>query len=260
MKKLLLMLAMACQTAFAGLTLTLNPSAQPVSAGSEALFSGTLTNTSSTERLFLNDIAASFTADPQSDTALASNAFFASVPGILQPGESYEGPLFQLTLTDSSPAANYTGSITVRGGVTITSNADLASASFTLLATPVEQWRHRTFGDDAAAPLAADASDADHDGVENLMEYALSMDALTPDVSLMPASLVLSGHLALSYVPSALDVAYQVESSTDLLSWSTTDVELVTVTNPQPPNRVTVRFKNAMSTAARAFMRLKVTR
>ncbi len=260
MKTLLVALLLGCHAAFAGLTLTLNPAAQPVSAGAEALFTGTLTNTSTTERLFLNDIAASFTADPQSDTALISNGFFSNVPGILEPGESYAGPLFQLTLSDTSPYANYTGTITLRGGVSITASADLASASFTLLATPVEQWRHRTFGDDAAAPLAADDGDADHDGVENLLEYALSMDALTPDVSLMPAALVLSDHLAVSYIPSAPDVTYRVESSTDLLTWSTTDVEAVTVVNPQPPNRITMRFKNPMSTTARAFLRLNVTR
>lgn len=255
----LLFLLLGGHAAFAGLTLTLNPNAQPVAAGAEALFTGTLTNTSATERLFLNDVAASFTADPQSDTALASNAFFANVPGILAPGEVYEGPLFRIALSNASPAANYTGTLTLRGGADIQSMTDLASAAITMLATPVDQWRHQTFSDAAASPTAADTADADGDGTKNLLEYALALDALTPDVALLPAPLVLNDHLALSYVPTAPDVTYSVESSPDLVQWSTTDVEQVTVVDPQPPNRVTFRFKDAISAGGKAFLRLKVT-
>ncbi|MBL9130709.1 MAG: hypothetical protein JNG86_05890 [Verrucomicrobiaceae bacterium] len=259
MKTLLFML-LTSVAAFAGLTVTLNPNAQPAATGGEALFSGTLTNTSATERLFLNDIAASFTADPQSDTALASNAFFANVPGILNPGEVYAGPLFRISLSAVSPAANYTGTITLRGGADIVADGNLASASITVLATPVDQWRHQTFGDAAASPAAADAADADGDGTENLLEYALALDVLTPDVALLPAPFVLNDHLALSYVPYAPDVTYSVESSLNLLHWGTVDVEPVTVPNPQPPNRVTFRFKDAISVSEKAFLRLKVTR
>lgn len=260
MRNHVLLMLLGAQAAFAGLTITLNPAAQPVSAGGEALFSGTLTNTSLTERVFLNDIRASFTGDPQTDTALAPNAFFANVPGILQPGESYEGPLFLISLSDVSAAANYTGTITVRGGADLTSGTTLAIAPITMLATPVDQWRHLTFGDEAGSAAAADTGDADHDGVANLIEYALSMDALSADVSLLPAPLLLSDYVTISYVPSAPDVSYSVEASTDLMQWSTLDVETVTVANPLPPNRVTVRFKSSISSTAKAFLRLRVTR
>jgi hypothetical protein len=258
--KTLLLVMLASGMAFAGLTITLNPNAQPGSTGAEALFSGTLTNTSATERLFLNDIAASFTADPQSDTALAGNAFFANVPGILDPGEVYAGPLFRIALSAVSPAVNYAGTITLRGGADILADNALAGASFTLLATPVEQWRHQTFGDAAASPAAADTADADGDGTQNLLEYALALDALTPDVALLPAPFVLNDHLALSYVPLASDVSYSVESSLNLLQWGTADVEQVIVPSPQPPNRVTFRFKDAISVSGKAFLRLKVSR
>jgi hypothetical protein len=62
------------------------------------------------------------------------------------------------------------------------------------------------------------------------------------------------------HIPCTPDVTYRVESSTDLLTWSTTDVEAVNVVNPQPPNRITMRFKNPMSRPTRAFLRLNVTR
>lgn len=259
MKRVLWML-LGGHTAFAGLTLTLNPDAQPTAAGAESLFSGTLTNTSATERLFLNDVAVVFAADPQSDTALSSNAFFANVPGILLPGETYDGPLFRIALSGASPAVNYTGTVTFQGGSDIDAVTDLASGAVTVLATPLEQWRHQMFGDEATTAAAADTADWDRDGTANLIEYALSLSAITPDVALLPAPLVLSDHLALSYVPSASDVSCVVEASTDMLLWSTADVEQVVVADPLPPNRVTYRFKEPISSPGGAFLRLRVTR
>jgi hypothetical protein len=244
------------QTAFAGLTVTLNPVAQPVSAGAEALFSGTLTNTSATDKLFLNDITTSFTGDPQNDTALSSNAFFANVPGILLPGETYVGPLVRISLSGTSPAANYTGTLTLQGGADITASTALVSTGFTLLATPVDQWRYATFGDDAGSALAEDTSDWDHDGTPNLLEYALALNALSPDSQGLPAPMLVNGYLTLSYVPSAADVQYLIESSSNLLQWGTADVEAVAMANPVPPNLLTFRSKSS----GRAFLRLKVTR
>lgn len=259
MKRWLVML-MCGQSAFADLTLTLDPVAQPASPGAEALFSGLLTNTSATERLFLNDVTATFAADPQSDTALSSNAFFSNVPGILLPGETYDGPLFRIALSNTSPATNYSGTITLQGGAGILAAADLVSAAITVLATPVDQWRHQTFGDAAGGNAAADSADWDRDGIPNLLEYALSLDALSPDLSGLPAPVVLNDHLVLSYVPGVTDVAYSVEASTHLLQWNTTDVEEVVVANPQPPNRLTFRHKNALTLPGQAFLRLKITR
>lgn len=245
------------QAAFAGLTLTLTPTAQPAAPGAEVLFSGTLTNTSATERLFLNDIA--FTPSPPNVTALSSNAFFANVPGILLPGETYDGPLFRISLS-TAPAADYTGTITFQGGADIIANTNLASAPITMLATPVDQWRYLTFGDAAGDPAAGDSADWDHDSLSNLLEYALNLDALNSDFSALPAPTLLSSYLTLSYVPSASDVSYSVESSINLLEWGTVDVEQVVIANPLPPNRLTFRYKNAVTFPGQAFLRLKITR
>jgi hypothetical protein len=248
------------QTAFAGLTLSLNPVAQPVAAGGEALFSGTLTNTSVTDKVFLNDVTVAFSADPQSDTALSSNAFFANVPGILLPGEVYDGPLFRISLRGSSPATNYTGTVTLQGGADITASGALASAGVTVLATPVDQWRYQSFGDAAATALAADDGDWDHDGTRNLLEYALGLNALSPDNESLPAPMLLNGYLTLSYVPVAGDLSYSVETSTNLQQWGTADVEAVSLVNPVPPNRVAFRNRNAVSFLGRGFLRLRVAR
>lgn len=257
---MLLALAMATSHALAGLTAVLTPVGQPASPGAEVLFSGTLTNTSSTERLFLNDISVVFDADPQTDTSLASNDFFSNVPGILLPGETYDGPLFRISLSEASAAANYAGTITFVGGADITAGTHLASAALTVLATPVDQWRHQTFGENAGSTAAADASDWDHDGLPNLLEYSLGLDALLATVPAEPVTSLLNDHLIMSFVPIAPDVAYTIESSIDLAQWNTDHVEAVTLVNPTPPDRLAFRFKEAAMLPGRGFLRLCVTR
>ncbi len=242
-------------SAKADLTLSLAPASQAAAPGAELLFSGSLTNTSTTEKLFLNDIAASLT----SGTALKPNAFFANVPGILLPGESYSGPLFKLKLEAAAPAADYNGTITLQGGATIEATTSLASAAITLLATPVNQWRYQTFGTAANDAAASDSADWDQDGDDNLIEYALGTNATSATSKSQLPSAIVSAHLTLSYLPapSATDVTYLVEASTDIIHWSTTNVELVT---PSAPGTVIYRYTSPVSLVNAAFMRLSVSR
>lgn len=256
--RVLLLMFLWSQTAFAGLIMTLTPPAQPAASGAEVLFSGSLQNSSATERLFLNDVV--FTPDPPNVTTLSGNAFFANVPGILLPGETYEGPLFRIALSNASSAANYTGSITFLGGADIFAGTQLVSAPLTVLATPVDQWRYQTFGDASAGPTAADSADWDHDSLSNLLEYALGLDALNPELSALPEPVLVNNYLTFSYVPGPSDVTCSVEFSTNLLEWGTVDVEPVIIANPIPPGRLTFRYKHPVTFSSRAFLRLKVTR
>ena len=91
----------------AALTGTLSPSVQNSAAGAELVFSGTLTNTSSTENLFLNDVRVDFTGNAVGNFGTDSNLFFASVPGILLPDEVYAGELFRVALKTTAPSADY---------------------------------------------------------------------------------------------------------------------------------------------------------
>jgi hypothetical protein len=81
--------------AFADLAINLTAASLPADPGADAVFTGTLTNTGSPD-IFLNDINFSFT--PPAGTYLTAdrNFFFANVPGILSPGETYSGPIFSL--------------------------------------------------------------------------------------------------------------------------------------------------------------------
>ena len=250
--------AMALATsAQADLTLQLSPANRPAAAGGTVTFSGLLTNTSATDKLYLNNIQASLSTGT---TTLKSNSFFGNVPGILLPGETYNGPLFGVKLESGVANGNYNGSVTLQGGADIFANGTLASSNLTLLATPIEQWRFNAFGDFATDALAADTADFDHDGVSNLLEYALGMNAASMDRGALPAAQRIGGHLALSYVPAATDVTYGVESSTDLVTWSSVDVEQVTLANPNPPESLTFWCKTPMLNSTRVFLRIKVTR
>jgi len=120
---LLALVLLAAARLNAAVTLTLAPAAQEAEHGPELVFSGTLTNTSATDKVFLNDIHATFAAGAETWLVLQTNDFFANVPGILLPGETYTGPLFRVTL---SAAAD------------IFAGAELASADFDAIKTLLE--------------------------------------------------------------------------------------------------------------------------
>jgi hypothetical protein len=122
----------------ADVSLSLSPSVQQSAAGLELVFSGTITNNSATDQVFLNDI--SFTTIGDSATFLTPelNHFFANVPGILLPNESYSGgEIFRVLLSASAPAEDYGGSITVIGGADIFATSNLANTAFTILSPAV---------------------------------------------------------------------------------------------------------------------------
>ena len=124
--------ALAClASARANLTMTLSPSTQIGPRGTEIVFSGTLTNTSATAKVFLNDIHAILGTGSSAYLTFEPNAFYSNVPGILLPGESYSNSeLFRVLLSAMAPAGDYHGTIFVTGGGDMVANSDLASGGF----------------------------------------------------------------------------------------------------------------------------------
>jgi hypothetical protein len=114
----------------AALEFTLTPSNQIGPVGSEVTFTGMLKNTSATDLLFLNDIQPSFNSASSAALTPYPNVFFSSVPGILLPNESYSGPVFGFAIKSSPIQADYSGSITIRGGTDIFALTDLLTQSF----------------------------------------------------------------------------------------------------------------------------------
>ncbi len=212
----------------AAVTLTLTPSVQNSAHGPELVFGGTLTNTSATDKVFLNDVQASLASNVAAVLTLNGNTFFANVPGILLPGETYTGVFFSVILSAAASPGDYAGTIVVKGGADIFASGDLASAGF--------------------------------DGTKSLLEYALNLAprVSNPGLPLRPDKI--GGYLTISYVPNlaATGLLYAVEASVDLVHWSTANVQTVADPNPIPSNRVTVRYAPA-SPVTRAFVRLNVT-
>jgi hypothetical protein len=354
----------------AELLLTLTPPARNATPGIEMVFSGALTNTSETNRLFLNDIQANLTSGASNFISFNANTFFANVPGLLLPGEVYTGAVFHVLLSNTAPGGDYGGSITLRGGTDIFATNDLASAAFLISSTtvsivasdatasewgpdpgaftvsrmsstnfdltvlyaisgsatngvtynlisssvlipageisatitltpisddlaqskrtatltlqpnvayglgsnvaatvsihdtPFDVWRLQKFGANANSPAAAPNADWDSDGIQNLLEYALNLEPTVRDVRVLPAPQIIDDHLTWSYVPNpnAVDVMVVVEASTNLTDWSAANVEVVAVSNPDPPHRITVRYRHAVSVTAQAFLRLRAIR
>jgi hypothetical protein len=133
--KSLAILFLACvsiATTQAQLTATLSASIQNSAAGQSLVFSGSLANTG-TANLYLNNVTYSVPGGMTS----GSNAFYANVPGILTPGESYIGPIFGVVLSSSAAPADYAGSVVIQGGTNIFDATILASPSFTVLSPAV---------------------------------------------------------------------------------------------------------------------------
>ena len=131
-----------------------------------------------------------------------------------------------------------------------------------LLATPpapIELWRQANFGTMDNTGDAADNADPDHDGLVNLVEYALGLDPNVPSQNPL-AYAYNDGHLVITYTrphPTPADVQYVVEVTSDLASgvWNSgpaytsqavmdngDGTETVTVTDLAGPPSMPVHF------------------
>ena len=114
----------------ADLTFVLTPAAQSGATSNEVFFVGVLSNTSLTDNLFLNDIQFSFTGAATNYLTADTNSFFANVPGLLLPGETYSDVVFGVTINPATPPGDYFGSVAILGGSNILAATNLASRSF----------------------------------------------------------------------------------------------------------------------------------
>lgn len=119
--------------ASAALTVSLDAPVVNAAAGSVLVFSGTLTNTDPTAKVFLNDVQVAAPAGLTSQP----NVFFANIPGILLPGETYTGPIFSVALGAAAAPADYAGTLTMSGGGDVFAAGTLATPAFTVLSPAV---------------------------------------------------------------------------------------------------------------------------
>ncbi len=102
----------------------------------------------------------------------------------------------------------------------------------------------------------ADTTDADGDGVVNLLEFALGTEPTDSASAAVPVAQVSNSRLQLSFFRARSDVTYTVEASADLITWT------VIATNPGVVGEtVTVADTVVLlsSGATRRFLRLRAT-
>lgn len=205
----------------------------------------------------------------------------ALVPGAA-PAVTFSGAAaadFSLvTAPDASVPANGDTSFTVRfspsragarpATVSIATNASGSPYVFAVEGEGLhtfDAWEtaHFSAEERALGVLNAPATDADGDGLANLLEYGLGRDPRTADSAPAPSAAVAAGRLALTFtrLRDATDLAYSVEASSDLVAWSAIwSSERVPYEGDAAQSEVTVSDTALLSESARRFLRLRVTR
>jgi len=128
-----LLLAVPAQ---ADLAFVLTPAAQTDIGSNEVVFAGTLINTSLTDDLFLNNIQFNFIDEAGDYLGADTNVFFANVPGILLPGETYSDVVLGITIAPTAPPGQYFGTVSIQGGPNIFATTNLTSPIFEVSLPP----------------------------------------------------------------------------------------------------------------------------
>ncbi len=161
-----------------------------------------------------------------------------------------------LTLPNATVAAAGDYSVIVSGnGLSVTS----ATAAL-VVTSPFDEWVERSFStaqrEDAA--VAGVNADPDHDGLSNLMEYALGREPLVAEAMAATTTSNDGTDWIFTYTRPAdrTDVTYAVEVSTDLATWTTSGV-----THARTVAGATETWQGRVAMAGRpqVFFRLKVS-
>jgi hypothetical protein len=193
------------------------------------------------------------------------------------------GVVYSATVTNADPLIGGTGVIKVSGigtigvftvavtGLTQSTNYSYKAyainsigtsytsvRTFTAL-TLIQSWRQMHFGILASSGSAADDADPDHDGLPNLLEYALN---LPPNAaSRVPAAVqAAGGNLEYTYTRGAAayngGTTFQVEWSDDLTTWFTSGVVEGLLSDDGTLQQVKATLP--AGSAGRRFVRLRV--
>jgi hypothetical protein len=117
------------------LSFSLTPAAQSGVGTGEVFFIGALTNTGLTTN-FLNNIQFAFTGAATNYLTADTNVFFANVPGILLPGETYADVVFGAVINPATPPGNYSGTVAIQGGTDIFGAGNLTNQTFQVSLPP----------------------------------------------------------------------------------------------------------------------------
>jgi hypothetical protein len=173
-------------------------------------------------------------------------------------------------LAPTSPQGQLTLRVTLLRGEDYLLGVNTATVG--ILDTPWNQWRIEKFGgtEQARAANAMDRADPDHDGMTNLVEFALGAEPLAADASsrLPQAEIELLGderYLTLTVTrprPSPSGLLYSAETAFDLQSGIWTPAVPVTgypVDNMDGTETLRFRSADPMNARPQSFIQLRVT-
>ena len=149
------------------------------------------------------------------------------------------------------PADNYTAT-------------SLSNATVTILDRPVNIWRRANFtaAELADPSISGDLADPDHDGLANMMEYALGLPPKDPAALNRPYATITGGDLTLTYTRAiaAIDVSLVVDQSDDLLNWQAGSdyFRQSSVSQQGPVQYVTLQALTPVNSRGACFLRLRV--
>ena len=122
---------------------------------------------------------------------------------------------------------------------------------------PLQSWRKIHFGSaTASSGLYANHADFDGDGVNNLLEYALGSIPNNPQFRALPTIEVSSPNIAFTYFRAQPGILYQVERSSDLVTWTSVGVTQSTAPVGQFATATTPYSQGNQS---KLFLQLRVT-
>ncbi len=122
------------------------------------------------------------------------------------------------------------------------------------------EWQNYWFtSSEASDPALGGASaDFDHDGLPNLLEYALNLDPKKPQGAAISSPQIANGSLILTYtkIIDASDLTYTIDETSDFISWTPSDVtnEILADDGRIQIIKATVPIGNAQA----KFLRLRI--
>jgi len=262
-------LVLSASSAHADLAFVLTPAVQDGARSNTVVFAGTLSNTDPTNDLYLNDVQFSFTGAATNYLTGGSNAFFANVPGVLSPGETYSDVVCAVAIDAATPSGDYCGSVTVVGGTNIFDATMVTNQAFqiSVFDTPFDVWRFEQFGVDTNNPaVSGETADPDNDGIVNLLEYGLNLNPNLESVVGLPTPQLDPdcGCLTLTYtkVLGATDLVYTPEAADGPGGpWTTNGVTDVIIDADTVAQTIKASDTSSpFATATNRFIRLRITR
>ena len=192
-----------------------------------------------------------------SGSAVAGTHYLPLPASVTIPAGQSSTTLQVIPVADFIAQGNRSISVAVAADFALVSDA-AQPAVVTLQDKPFDAWRYVNFtSTELSNPsISAENADADGDSLANLIEYALALDPKTPSISTLTTQQS-GGYLTLTATRNTAlteDILWNAEASSDLANWQAA----VVLTNAT--NLFSARDPIAAATAAKRFIRLKITR